>query len=158
MQTMNISSTMRPTYAAQARPVQGGQQEEQQPPADQFSFASGVAQGGKFVSGIAGPIAGIRWGFKAGMELSIALGQYEVGVAALAGAAIGGFAGNFVGQNAPHLVGSVAEKLGASPEVGQAIGSAAVGTVLGGAAIGLYGAGAGAAIAVGNGAVQHFRG
>jgi hypothetical protein len=155
---MNISSTMRPNYAPQTRPVQGEQQQEQQPPADKVSFAGGVAQAGKFVGEIAGPIAGIRWGFKAGMELSIAMGQYEVGLASLAGAAIGGYAGYMIGKNAPQMAGKVAEKLGVSAEVGEAVGAAVVGTALGGAAIGVYGAGAGAAIAVGNGVVQHFRG
>lgn len=154
---MNIASTMRPRYpAVQAPRIQDDQRE--QPPKEKFSFSTGLAQGGQFVGGIAGPIAGLRWGFKAGMELSIAMGQYEVGLASLAGAAVGGVAGYLVGQNAPQLAGKAVEILGTSPEVGETIGSVAVGTVLGGAALGVYGAGAGAAIAVGNGALHHFRG
>lgn len=156
---MNITSTARPTYAAQPRTAQQGGQQQQEPPADKFTFASGVAQGGEFTAGIAGPIAGIRWGFKAGMELSIAAGQYEVGIPSLIGAAIGGYAGYQAGKLGPGMVGKVAEKLGLSSDAASAVGAAAVGTALGGAAAGgLWGAGAGAAIALGTGAVQHFRG
>lgn len=155
---MKIQTTQRPSYAAQPRPTQSPAQNEQEPPADKFTFAGGVAQGGNFTAGIAGPIAGIKWGFKAGMEASIAMGRYEVGLASLAGAAIGGFVGYQAGKHGPELAGKLGEKLGLSADVSAAVGAAAVGTALGGAVMGVYGAGAGAAIALGTGAVQHFRG
>lgn len=153
---MNITSTTRPNYAP--RYIEPKQQPDSSA-ADKFTFASGVAQGGEFTAGIAGPIAGIRWGFKAGMELSIAAGRYEVGIPSLIGAAVGGFAGYQAGKLGPGLVGNLGERLGLSSDVASAVGAAAVGTALGGAAAGgLWGAGAGAAIALGTGAVQHFRG
>lgn len=160
---MKISSSIRPSYAAPARPAQQGQeQKEQQPPADSVSFVDGLNQGGQFASGIAGPIAGIKLGWKAGIEIAFRTGNYEAGPILLASAAVGGVAGYFAGQHAPNLIGNagafVAEKLGGSADVGRAIGSAATATALGGAGFGLLGAGAGAAISVGNGAIQHFRG
>ena len=156
---MNIQSTaVRPAYAAQPRPAQSPSQGEQEPPADKFTFAGGVAQGGNFVAGIAGPIAGLKGGFKAGMEASIAFGQYEVGLASLAGAAVGGFVGYQAGQHGPELVGKLGQKLGLSAETSSAVGSFALATAFGGGVMGIYGAGAGAAISLGTGAVQHFRG
>jgi len=156
---MNIQSTMKGRRAFLQRDgAQPPTDKQEQPPQDKVSFAGGVAQGGSFSAGLAGPVAGLRWGFKAGMELSIALGQYEVGLASLGGALVGGVAGYFVGRHAPHMAGKLTEKLGMSEQAGQAVGSLAVGAALGGAAVGPYGAGAAATIALGTGAVQHLRG
>lgn len=160
---MNISSTLRPAYAAPQRPVGGSQpQEESQPLADRVSFVGGLESGGSFASSLAGPIAGIKMGWKAGIEIAFRTGNYEAGPILLASAAVGGVVGYLAGQHAPHLVGQagafVAEKLGGSAEFGRAVGVAATGTALGGAAFGTIGAGAGAAVSVGNGVIQHFRG
>lgn len=160
---MNISSTMRSPVVAPQRAVGGPQpQQDSQPPADKVSFTSGLESGGNFAAGIAGPIAGLRLGWKAGLEIAFRTGHYEAGPILLASAAVGGVVGYLAGQHAPNFVGQagafVADKLGASPDVGRAVGSAVTATALGGAAFGVIGAGAGAAISVGNGAIQHFRG
>ena len=158
---MKISSSIRPNYAKPSPSVPKPSQQEQ-PPADSVSFAGGVEQGGKFASGIAGPMAGLKFGWQAGIEIAFQTGTYEAGFLLLGSAAVGGVAGYFVGQHAPHIAGKagafVAEKLGASAEVGRALGSAATATALGGAAFGTLGAGLGAAISVGTGTVQHFQG
>lgn len=159
---MNISSSLRPIPAATQRLAVGpNSREENQPPIDKLTFLDGLESGGGFIGSLAGPIAGVKLGWKTGIEIAFRTGNYEAGPILLASAAVGGVVGYLAGQHAPHLVGRagafVSENLGGPADLGRAVGVAAAGTLLGGAAFGTVGAGVGAAVSVGNGMVQHFR-
>lgn len=161
---MNISSTLRPTYAAPQGPVGGpssSSSTDVSPQTDRVDFTTGLERGGSFAAGLAGPIAGIKLGWKAGIEIAFRTGNYEAGPILLASAAVGGVVGYLAGQHAPNLAGQagafLAEQLGGSADVGRALGAAATGTALGGAAFGTVGAGVGAAVSIGTGVFHQLR-